>query len=339
MPAPQSRGQVAEPRFGMFDSVTVTAPARLHLGFLDLNGGLGRRFGSLGLAIDRPATRLSLARAAKPSTSGPEAERARRYVADLARQWGLTQNYALTVHEAIPPHAGLGSGTKLALALATALRRLEGLPGARASDALLLGRGARSGIGIGLFDRGGLVVDGGRGPLTSVPPVVARLEFPPEWRVMLVIDPSMEGSHGSAEQTAFAGLADLSPSSAAEICRLVIMKALPALAEADIGSFGGAFARIQEITGDYFAPVQGGARFLSPAVARVMEQLCCHGAHGAGQSSWGPTGFAFAATAAEAQRLCDLTQDTAAALGLDMLICKGVNRGALVEGKAYADIK
>ena len=49
---------------------------------------------------DRPATRLSLARAAKPSTSGPEAERARRYVADLARQWGLTQNYALTVHEA-----------------------------------------------------------------------------------------------------------------------------------------------------------------------------------------------------------------------------------------------
>jgi hypothetical protein len=37
--------------------------------------------------------------------------------------------------------------------------------------------------------------------------------------------------------------------------------------------------------------------------------------------------------------LCDLTQDTAAALGLDMLICKGVNRGALVEGKAYADIK
>ncbi len=31
------------------------APARLHLGFLDLNGGLGRRFGSLGLAPPQQA--------------------------------------------------------------------------------------------------------------------------------------------------------------------------------------------------------------------------------------------------------------------------------------------
>ncbi len=48
----------------MFDSVTVAAAARLHLGFLDMNGGLGRRFGGLGLAIDRPATRLTIRRAA-----------------------------------------------------------------------------------------------------------------------------------------------------------------------------------------------------------------------------------------------------------------------------------
>jgi len=325
--------------FGMFDSVTVTAPARLHLGFLDLNGGLGRRFGSLGLAIDRPATRLSLARASKRSASGQDADRASRYLAELARQWGLTQNYALTIVEAIPPHAGLGSGTKLALALAAALRHLENLCGARATDALMLRRGARSGVGTGLFDRGGLIVDGGRGPLTSVPPVLARIEFPPEWRVVLVIDPSMQGAHGSAEQTAFARLPELSPASAAEICRLVLIKALPALVEADIGSFGGAIARIQEITGDYFAPAQGGARYLSPAVAQIMDELCRFGAQGAGQSSWGPSGFAFAASAAGAQEMLDLTQDTAAALGLDMLICKGVNHGALVEGKAFAAIK
>jgi predicted sugar kinase len=42
--------------------VTVTVPARLHLGFVDLNGELGRRFGSLGIAIDTPRTRLSLGR-------------------------------------------------------------------------------------------------------------------------------------------------------------------------------------------------------------------------------------------------------------------------------------
>ncbi|MGH6945016.1 MAG: beta-ribofuranosylaminobenzene 5'-phosphate synthase family protein, partial [Geminicoccaceae bacterium] len=39
-------------------AVTVCAPARLHLGFLDLHGGLGRRFGSIGLTLEDIATRL-----------------------------------------------------------------------------------------------------------------------------------------------------------------------------------------------------------------------------------------------------------------------------------------
>ena len=131
----------------MFDSVTVAAAARLHLGFLDMNGGLGRRFGSLGLAIDRPATRLTIRRAPAPfSVKGLEAERAARHLALLARHLGLTPAYSLTIHEAIPAHAGLGSGTQLALAVAAALRHLEGLPADPTSDALLLRRGARSGL-------------------------------------------------------------------------------------------------------------------------------------------------------------------------------------------------
>jgi beta-ribofuranosylaminobenzene 5'-phosphate synthase len=320
----------------MFDSVAVTAPARLHLGFLDMNGGLGRRFGSLGLAVDRPRTRLSLRRAARPAAEGKEVERAMRHLATLARHFGLSQSYDLTIHEAIPRHAGLGSGTQLALALATAVRHLEGLTRDDSNDALLLRRGARSGIGIGLFEHGGLIVDGGRGPLTSAPPIVARMDFPPQWRVIIVLDPGMEGVHGSAEQTAFSALADSSAGSAGEICRLVLIKALPALAEADITSFGEAIARIQEIAGDYFAPAQGGARYASTAVAHLMEDLRRHGAQGTGQSSWGPTGFAFAATAMEAQRLHDLTRREAARLGLELLICKGMNHGALIERKTFA---
>ena len=111
------------------------------------------------------------------------------------------------------------------------------------------------------------------------------------------------------------------------------------MAEHDIGSFGDAIARLQEIAGDYFAPTQGGAPYASAAVARVMEDLRRHGARGTGQSSWGPTGFAFASGAQEARRLCDLTQEKAAAWGLDMAICKGVNHGALVEGKTLVAIK
>ncbi len=179
----------------------------------------------------------------------------------------------------------------------------------------------------------------GAAPRTATPPVVARMDFPPQWRVIVVLDPRIEGMHGRDEQAAFARLADFEAASAAEICRLVLIKALPALAEHDIGSFGDAIARLQEIAGDYFAPAQGGAPYASAAVARVMEELRRHGARGTGQSSWGPTGFAFAADAKEARRLCDRTREKAAAWGIDMAICKGVNHGALVEGKTFVTIK
>jgi len=109
----------------MFDSVTAIAPARLHLGFLDLNGGLGRRFGSIGLAIDQPVTRLTLARVAEPFIDGCEALRAAAYLDALTLRLGLAPCYGLTIESAIPDHVGLGSGTQLALALASALRVLE----------------------------------------------------------------------------------------------------------------------------------------------------------------------------------------------------------------------
>ena len=60
------------------NEVQVTAAARLHLGFLDMNGGLGRRFGELGLSISGPRTKLTLRRAEHPSVEGVETERAER---------------------------------------------------------------------------------------------------------------------------------------------------------------------------------------------------------------------------------------------------------------------
>ncbi len=40
------------------DSVIVEAPARLHLGFMDLSSGVGRRFGSVGLTLESVCTRV-----------------------------------------------------------------------------------------------------------------------------------------------------------------------------------------------------------------------------------------------------------------------------------------
>ena len=49
-------------------------------------------------------------------------------------------------------------------------------------------RGARSGLGVALFERGGFMLDAGRGPATSLPPIVSHLPFPADWRVVLLLD-------------------------------------------------------------------------------------------------------------------------------------------------------
>jgi beta-ribofuranosylaminobenzene 5'-phosphate synthase len=317
-------------------SVTVTIPARLHLGFLDLNGDLGRRFGGIGLAISQLKTAVTIRKAERFHVAGSQSERAKRHVTSIQSLLGLDGSFDVSIDETVPAHAGLGSGTQLALAIAAGVRRLHGLPLDIETDAVRLGRGARSGLGIGLFHRGGLVVDGGRGRATAVAPIVSHMAFPPEWRVLVLLDPSRQGVHGPDESVAFAELPAFSARDAADICRLVIMKVLPGVAERDLASFGAAITEIQERLGDYFASVQGGRRFTSPAVAAALDMLDREGASGIGQSSWGPTGFAFTASQQEAERLTSRARDHPSGRALDIRICAGLNRGADIVAGAKA---
>jgi len=309
-------------------SVTVSAPARLHLGFLDPSGGLGRRFASIGLAIAELGTRISIYRAESVQIEGSEKARVAQHLATMQQHLGLSGAYAAKVEQTVPAHAGLGSGTQIALAVAAGIRRLHDLPLDLRGDALRLGRGGRSGVGIGVFDRGGLILDGGRGPATTTPPIISRLRFPEPWRVILVLDPNRLGVHGPQESEAFATLPPFPEHEAAHHCRLILMKALPAIAEGDLASFGAAIGELQSRVGDYFAPIQGGSRFTSPDVGAALALLDRAGAHGIGQSSWGPTGFAFAPSMEEAERLAAVLRDDARIRTLDIRVCSGLNRGA-----------
>jgi beta-ribofuranosylaminobenzene 5'-phosphate synthase len=317
----------------MSDSITVTVPARLHLGFLDLNGELGRTFGSIGLALSGLRTRVTVSRAAHAQVLGPDSERARRYVETLRDALGLRGAHRVQIEQAIPAHAGLGSGTQLALALAAAMRKLHDLPLDVRGDAVRLGRGGRSGVGIGLFDAGGVVVDGGRGPANGAAPVISRIPFPPAWRIVLVLDPTRSGVHGADESTAMAQLAPMPAATAAQICRLVLMQAMPALVEADLPNFAAAISEMQALLGAYFAPVQGGA-FTSPAVAAALDLFENEGALGRGQSSWGPTGFTFTHTREQAEKLVALARKYCR--GLDIRACEGLNHGAHIAVDAAA---
>jgi beta-RFAP synthase len=311
--------------------VRVIAPARLHLGFLDLNGDLGRQFGSIGLAIDRPVTELVLTRARAFKAEGPDRERALEGLRQFAQAFSCDGAYELDIRSAIQRHSGLGSGTQLALAVGAALMALEGLDHSAGELGELVDRGARSAIGMAAFESGGFIVDGGRGIRDHAPPILMRAEFPEAWRVLLIIDTRTTGVHGEAEAQAFARLPPLSATGAGHVCRLVLMQLVPGLMEADIQAFGAALTEIQSIVGGHFAAAQGGAAWASPAVGRIAAMLKERGAFGIGQSSWGPTGFAFTSSKEIAQSLYDSLIEAARAEGLDILVGRGRNRGASIE--------
>jgi beta-RFAP synthase len=310
-------------------ALEVLAPARLHLGFLELGGDSVRRFGSLGFAIEAFPTIVRVAASDTDALSGSEAKRAADILARLRARFAVDRPVSIEVRAAPPAHAGLGSGTQLALALGTAVTRLSGLDVSPRRLAHALERGARSGVGIAAFEHGGFVVDAGSGPRTEVPPMLARLAFPEPWRVLLMLDPGAAGLHGALESTAFDRLAPEPPQVSAELCRLTLLGVLPGLVEHDLAAFGAAVTEIQAIVGDHFAPAQGG-RFLSPRVARALAWLRSRGVACVGQSSWGPTGFAVVADASDAQAHVEAWRREHGGGGLEWQVCTARNRGAHV---------
>jgi beta-RFAP synthase len=307
--------------------ILVRAPARLHMGFLDLSGTLGRRFGSVGLTLEGMGVQVRARRAERVSAKGPQAQRALEYAQVLVARLGLQAGAHLVVEEAVPEHVGLGSGTQLALAVGVALARLYGLELSVREIATLHERGQRSGIGIGAFEAGGFLLDGGRGSGDAPPPTVARVEFPAAWRVLLILDDQVQGLHGEREAEAFRTLPAFPDALAAHLCRLMLMQAIPALLEEDLDTFGRSIAELQRAVGDHFAPAQGG-RFSSRRVAQALGWLEAQGVTCVGQSSWGPTGFAIVASEDQARRLVQAGREQDPGLRFKVLAAR--NRGGEV---------
>jgi beta-RFAP synthase len=210
---------------------------------------------------------------------------------------------AVRLVETIPVHAGFGAGTQVALAVALAAARAAGRPAPIRELARRLGRGQRSGIGVAAFERGGLVIDAGHaveedgnavvgeadGP--EPPPVIFQHPLPDDWRFVLATPRAAPGLSGPSEERAFRDLPPMDAERVGRICRLTLMQVAPAALAGDIRTFGAAITEIQEVIGEYFAPHQGG-RFASQTGCEVAELAFAQGAHGVGQSSWGPTVFA-----------------------------------------------
>ncbi|PHS26399.1 MAG: beta-hydroxylase [Methylophaga sp.] len=322
--------------------VRVSAPARLHLGFLDLNGGAGRKFGSIGLAINSHQVIIEIQLANKTSVAGVNTSPSM-----VDRIHGLLEKFysslgklipaehravSVTLIDVIPSHAGLGSGTQLALALGTALCRLHNITTTTHDIAQQLSRGARSGIGIATFDHGGFIVDGGLSENSTIPPLLVHCKPPQSWRIVLIMDQNSQGIHGEQELLAFTDLPAFPIADSHAICHHVLMQLLPAITEQEIIPFGQAITEIQSLIGDHFAPAQGG-RYASQQVASLLEYAQKLGHTGIAQSSWGPTACIFVESDEAAQKLVSqlskhIKQQTPDHHGLSLIITQANENGA-----------
>jgi beta-ribofuranosylaminobenzene 5'-phosphate synthase len=270
------------------DAVFVETAARLHFGVLDLRGSLGRWFGGIGASAPAPSLLVSASHADAVEIEGDDSGRAADAARRFLQAFGVRAGVRVSVHRRLPPHAGLGSGTQLALAVGRAIGELHGIVVEPADLARATGRAQRSAIGTWTFAGGGLVVEGGRRrDHDDVAPLLARLAFPASWRCVLAVPHSQRGMSGTSEAAAFAQL-PLPPERDVErVSHRVLMAMLPAIADADIKTFGLAITAVQEITGRWFTSVQGGAFAAGPS-EELVRRMTEWGAAGVGQSSWGP---------------------------------------------------
>jgi predicted sugar kinase len=269
----------------MSHSVTVTTGARLHFGLIVAAADAGPTFGSVGAMVDEPGFTVRV----EPSPSAdhiaaphPVAQRVAGFLATY-RQQRMAPPVRIDVSRTIPEHAGLGSGTQLGLAVATALTRLfdaEPIPPRRLAQ--MLGRGRRSSIGVFGFEHGGCIFS--RGWVSGN----EHVAMPDQWRIVLVTPEDRQGLSGGDELQAFGQMTPMSGELCERLQRLLSDCWLPALRDGDFPGFSNALYEFGVTVGRYFAPYQGGA-FALPEMAALVEHLRQRGVAGVAQSSWGPT--------------------------------------------------
>jgi beta-RFAP synthase len=317
--------------------IRVRTPSRLHFGLLNVGPAdpPARQFGGVGLMVQAPGIQLTAAAAPEWSAEGPLAGRALAFARSFTETLdsGAVRPQHLRIEAAALDHVGLGTGTQLGLAVARALALAHGLA---QQDAVALARrvrrGGRSALGVHGFEYGGFLVDGGRGAREDPAPLVARLPFPDEWRLLLALPPCGTGLHGTPEQQAFARLSAslASPERTAALCRLVLLGLLPALAERDLEAFGEALYDFNVRVGEAFAAVQGGT-YAGPAVADLVAFVRGLGVRGVGQSSWGPAVFAVTADEERARHLAGRIRQRFTLEPGQVLLTAACNNGACAE--------
>lgn len=280
----------------MSREVIITTGTRLHWGLLSIAPLAGREFGGIGLMVDEPRLRLSVKVSPdeKDNIVCSESYFSKiENVINMARQnlSGATGEcfYSVELQSEIPMHCGFGSGTQLSLAVARAISMLSEEDKLSSIElAKRVQRGARSALGVHGFDSGGFLVEGGKKISSEISPLVVRVEFPADWKIILITPTDQAGISGNVEAEAIQKLGSMPISLTDKLCRLVLMELIPSVTTQDFAGFSTGLTEFGHAVGEFFKPAQGEI-FAHPRMVELESLLISKGIQGIAQTSWGPT--------------------------------------------------
>ena len=195
-----------------------------------------------------------------------------------------------------------------------------------------VGRGRRSAIGTHGFAQGGLLFELGQQSRRPLAELADRVELPEAWRVVLLMPTGAAGLCGDEENDAFRQLPPVPSRVTRQLLREVRQSMLPAAHSADLEAFGESVYRYGVQAGMCFARQQGGP-FASPLLQQWVDAIRRRGVQGVGQSSWGPTLFAFLPDEDAAGQFVDwFRRDVlTAATSASVTVAQVANHGARIE--------
>ncbi len=314
--------------------IEVNAPAHVHVGNVDLHGGLGRLYGTLGFALVEPRLRLVVEESDGVVVEGTTRSDFRRLAEEVSGYYGV--GLRIRVVEEIPANVGLGSTTPYALGVAAAASLIARGAYDLEEAARVTRRARVSGLGFYSFKMGGFIVDGGFVPgREGIPPLIFRAHVPAKYRIVyLVPNARLEEilEIKRREDEVLSSLPPMSEEMAMRNSRLVLMGIMPSVAEGDWKRAGEHLTALNSGLGDYWEVRQPG-RYCCSEVGSLVGVLLDNGALCACQSSWGPTVYALVEGEGKASMLLERALDYGAGLGLEFIaygVTRVDNRGAIL---------
>lgn len=307
------------------------SPARIHLGFLELDQTLPRFFGSIGLTVSNFSFEVHISKS-KNLSIVTEHKNLKKKTIEIFLKFKKKYNVKfckINIKKIIPSHVGLGSGTQFSLTIGYLISKLNNLNISIDEIALFLNRGNRSGIGVQSFKQGGFTVDIGKKKGTNnLPLKLMNIKWPRDWKIILLFDLKGKNIFGENEIKKFKEVNKRYRSSFNYNYSTLFLKILPGIIEKDFKNFAEGIQLIQSNMSEIF--YKNSKKFSSRDINYIFDYLRTKKITGFGQSSWGPTGFIFCENSKKRNQLLNSIEKyiTLKKLnGVDLVKVNGRNKG------------